>query len=72
MPPTVTSIDSGQWVEHQLKASFKSGGIIEFLLSGSGYVYMDLANTDLFVRAKVTKADGWNLDRDNPVGPVIN
>ena len=72
MPPTVTSIDSGQWVEHQLKASFKSGGIIEFLLSESEGVYVDLANTYLFVRAKVIKADGSNLDRDNPVGPVIN
>ena len=29
---------------------------------------MDLANT--FVRAKVTKADGSNLDTDSAVGPV--
>ena len=33
---------------------------------------MDLANTYLFVRAMVTKADGSDLDTDNPVGPVNN
>ena len=33
---------------------------------------MDLANTYLFVRAKVTKADGSNLDTDSAVGPVNN
>ena len=31
---------------------------------------MDLANTYLFGRRKVTKADGSNLITDNPVGPV--
>ena len=33
---------------------------------------MDLANTYLFVQAKVTKADGSDLDTDNPMGPVNN
>ena len=33
---------------------------------------MDLTNTYLFVRAKVTKADGSNHDTDNPVGPMNN
>ena len=70
VPPTVTSIESGQWGEHQPTASLDSGGTIEFLLPGSGDVYMDLAY--LFVRAKVTKPDGSNLDTDNPVGPVNN
>ena len=72
VPPTVTSIESGQWVEHQPTASLDSGGPIEFLLPGSGDAYMDLANTYLFVRAKVTKADGSNLDTDSAVGPVNN
>ena len=33
---------------------------------------MDLANTYLFVRAKVTKPDDLDLDTDNAVGPVNN
>ena len=33
---------------------------------------MDLANTYLFVRAKVTKPDGSDLDTNNAVGPVNN
>ena len=72
VPPTVTSIETGQWVEHQPMASFDSGGPIEFLLPGSGDAYLDLASTYLFVRAKVTKGDGSNLDTDDPVGPVNN
>ena len=47
-----------------------SGGPIEFLLPGSGDAYLDFANTYLLVQAKVTKADGSNLDTDDPVGPV--
>ena len=36
LPPTQTSIDAGQWVEHQPMASLDSGGPIEFLVPGSG------------------------------------
>ena len=72
VPPTVTSIESGQWMEHQSTASLDSGGPIEFLLPRSGDAYVDLANTYLFVRANVTKPDGSDLDTDNAVGPMNN
>ena len=45
------------------------GGPIIFLLPGSVDAYLDLANRYLFVRAKVTKGNGTNL---NSVGPVNN
>ena len=72
VPATVTSIESGQWMEHQPAASLDSGGPIELLLPGSGDAYMDLANTYLFVQAKVTKPDVSDLDTDNAVGSVNN
>ena len=53
-------------------ASLDSGGQIEFLIPGSGDDYLDLANTMLHVQAKVTRANGHDLDAAEPVGPVNN
>ena len=36
----------------------------------SGDEYLDLANTNLYVQAKVTRGDGTELDANDPVGPV--
>ena len=58
VPPTQTSIEDAQWVEHQPMASLESGGPIEFLLPGSGDTYLDLASSYLHVQAKVTKGNG--------------
>ncbi|KAK2141781.1 hypothetical protein NP493_5041g00006 [Ridgeia piscesae] len=69
---TQTSIEHAQWVEHQPVASIGTGGPIEFLLPGSGDDYLDLANTYLFVRARVLKGDGGRLPAAAPVGPVNN
>ena len=51
VPPTQTSINEGQWIEHQPMTSLDSGGPIEFVVPGTGYADIDLANTYLFVRA---------------------
>ena len=59
-----------QWVEHRPTASLSTGVPIEFLITGSGNDYLDLASTYLYVRGKVKKADGTDLDTDNPVEPV--
>ena len=53
-------------------ASLDSGGPIEFFIPGSGDDYMDLANTMLHVQVKVTRANGDDIDADDPVGPVNN
>ena len=73
LPTTQTSIEHAQWVEHQPPvASIGTGGPIEFLLPGSGDRYLDLANTYLFVKARVVRGDGGNLPPDATVGPVNN
>ena len=70
VPPTQTSIEHGQWVEHHPLATITDHGPIEFSISGSGEDYVDLANTFLFVRAQIVNADGTNLADDAKVGPV--
>ena len=70
VPPTQTSIDEGQWIEHQPMTSLNSGGPIEFVVPGTGDAYIDLVNTYLFVRAKIIRGVGTNLADDTPVAPV--
>ena len=70
MPPTQTSIDKGQWVEYHPISNISDGGPIEFFIPGSGEEYMDLNQTQLYVKAKVTKVDGANLTDADHVGPV--
>ena len=53
-------------------SSLDSGGPIEFLIPGSGDDYLDLANTMLHVQAKVTRANGYDIDLADPVAPVNN
>ena len=45
-------------------------GPIEFNVSGTGEEYLDLAKTQVFVKAKITKANGIALDAEKKVGPV--
>ena len=39
-------------------------------VSGTGEEYLDLAKTQLLVKAKITKANGTALDAETKVGPV--
>ena len=69
--PTQVSLEKGYWMEHQHVSSVSDGGPITFLSPGTeGYV--NLSKTILVVRAKVTKADGTDLDADEKVGIVNN
>ena len=72
VPPTQTSIDEGQWIEHQPMTSLDSGGPIEYVVPGTGDAYIDLANTYLFVRAKIIRGVGTNLADDTRVAPINN
>ncbi|GIY72273.1 uncharacterized protein F54H12.2 [Caerostris extrusa] len=46
------------------------GGPVEFHISGSGEEYVDLSQTQLYVKAKIVKADGTPLEKDEKIGPV--
>ena len=71
IPPTQTSLEKGHWVDFQPVSSVSDGGPITFLCPGTED-YVDLSKTILVIRAKVTKADGADLDADAKTGVVNN
>ncbi|XP_020910058.1 uncharacterized protein F54H12.2 [Exaiptasia diaphana] len=70
VPPTQTGLESGRFIDFHPISNIGDNGPIEFLVSGAGTEYMDLARTQLYVKAKVTKPDGTNIDDDAKVGPA--
>ena len=71
VPPTQVSLEKGHWIDYQPVSSVSDGGPITFICPGTEN-YVDLSKTILVVKAKVTKADGSDLDADEKVGPVNN
>eukprot|EP00745_Piridium_sociabile_P016480 TRINITY_DN24483_c1_g2_i1.p1 TRINITY_DN24483_c1_g2~~TRINITY_DN24483_c1_g2_i1.p1 ORF type:complete len:437 (+),score=66.11 TRINITY_DN24483_c1_g2_i1:2267-3577(+) len=72
IPPTQTAIEDGTFVEYHPLSTLALNAPIEFYISGGTGDYMDLSNTLLHVRAKVTKLDGTNLDDPTNVAPINN
>ena len=70
VPPTQTSIETGNWVEYNPIATLDDGSSIEFCVSGSGQDYLDAANTQLYVKARILNADGTAIADDAAVGPI--
>src|SRR6266516_861317 len=70
VPPTQTSIESGGWVEYNPISSLADGVPIEFVVSGSGQDYIDLANTQLYVRAEIVQGNNTAIDQTHHVGPI--
>ncbi|XP_028397218.1 uncharacterized protein F54H12.2-like [Dendronephthya gigantea] len=71
IPSTQVGLEKGHWIDHQPVSSVEDGGPITFLCPGTDD-YVDLSKTILVVRAKVTKANGQDLDADERVGVVNN
>ena len=72
VPTTQTSILSGGYVEYNPVSSIGDGTPIEFDVCGSGQDYIDLANTQLYVKAKIVNHDNTIIADDAAVGPVNN
>lgn len=70
MPPTQTSMEQGSWVECHPITVVEEGSPIEFDLNASGEDYIDFANTMLYIKAKLTQANGDDLAADVAVAPV--
>jgi hypothetical protein len=71
-PLIQTSIEDGKWIEHHPIASITDDGPLEFFVSGSGEDYVDLANTYLYIQAKIIKSDGTDLAGGDIAVPVNN
>lgn len=70
VPPTQTSIVSGAWDAYHPISNLLEGSPIEFHVAGTPDEYVDLSQTKLHIKAKITNGDGSNLAVDAPVGPV--
>ena len=71
IPATQASVTKGQWIEYRPLSNITDSGPIEFNVSGSGEEYLDLAKTQVFVKAKITKANGVALDAGAKWDPWI-
>jgi hypothetical protein len=63
-------VEHGKWEQKGLTSALMDQGPYEFVVSGAGEDYIDLANTYLFVEAHIVNTDGSDLDADTDVGPV--
>ena len=70
VPPTQTSIEYGNYVEYHPLSSITDSGPIEFDVSSSGPNYLDFANTQLLVKAKITGGNGDDITDADHVGGV--
>ena len=70
LPPTQTSLESERWIDFHPISNITENGPIEFLVSGAGNEYMNFAMSQLYVKVKITKANGADLDPDMKVGPA--
>lgn len=66
-PPTESVYDKVQWIEHRPVAQIKEHNPIEFVIPGSGSQYINLKETLLHVKVKVTPVDATKTD---PAGLV--
>ena len=70
VPMTQTSIESGSYVEYNPISSISDGTPVEFVISGTGQEYIDLANTQLYVKVDILKGDNARIDDKSEVAPV--
>ena len=70
IPPTQTSIEMSTFCDYYPLTSLADGTPIEFEIGGTGDDYIDLANTFLYLKVKLTRADGTDLHADDVVAPT--
>ncbi|XP_067465287.1 uncharacterized protein F54H12.2-like [Thunnus thynnus] len=69
-PMTQLSIDEKLYTEIMPLSAITDGGPIEFFIPGDGEKYLDLNDTLLHLRVKITNADGTDLPDNAAVGLV--
>ena len=69
-PPTQASIEYGNYVEYHPLSSITDSRPIEFDVSSSGQNFLDFANTQPLVKAKITNGNGDDITDADHVGGV--
>jgi hypothetical protein len=72
LPPTQTSVETGEWKRYKPVASISSDAPLEFHVTGSSEEYTDVSQTFLLVTVKLTQGDGTDLTDDVKAVPVNN
>jgi len=67
---TQLSIEDKVYTEIMPLSAITENGPIEFFIPGDGEKYLDLNDTLLHLRVKITNADGTDLVNDAPVGLI--
>jgi len=70
VPPTQTSMESGNWIEYHPLTSVADRSPIDFEISGSGEDYIDFGNSMLYVQAKIVQPNGTDLGAAANTAPV--
>ncbi|GFY33711.1 uncharacterized protein TNCV_4594231 [Trichonephila clavipes] len=67
---TQTVIQDGQWKQFHPLSNVFDNAPVEFHISGSAEDYIDLSQTQLYVKAKIVKVDNTPITKDDTIGPV--
>ncbi|MDF4372560.1 hypothetical protein P3381_24915, partial [Vibrio parahaemolyticus] len=70
VPYTQTSIEKSTFVEIPPVSALRDAGPLEFFISACGEDYIDLNDTYLYMRARITNPDGTDLAQAADVGFV--
>ena len=70
VPPTQTSIEYGNYVECHPLSSITDSRPIEFDVSSNGQKYLDFANTQLLIKATITRGNMDDITEADHVGGV--
>ncbi len=68
VPYTHTSIEKSTFVEIPPVSAITETGPVEFYISASRDSYIDINDSYLYTRVRITNADGTNLANDADVG----
>ena len=69
-PHIQSSIERGQFIEYFPVSNITESSPIEFCVPGSGDELTDLRNSWVYIKAKITKRNGADLEDDEKVAPV--
>ena len=71
LPPTLTALQDAYFAEIRPLSQISNDVPLEFRIAASNTLdYLDLSGSQLYVKLKVTKSDGTDLDSSSKVGPV--
>ena len=73
VPPTMTTMQDSQWMNYHPIASLDSyQAPIEFVVPSHTEYYTDLSQSYLYLKCRILKPDGSNVDSGKKVSPVNN